>query len=200
MKESYYLSNSCVIKNQKVFKNETLVFESNEADFNAFAKATYKNLQLEYPKFFKMDGLSKLAFLASEFLLSDKNEADNIALLFANKSASLDTDLKHQESIQDKDNFFPSPAIFVYTLANICIGEVSIRHRLKSESAFFCSENYQSEFMFNYANYLLQNQKADKVLCGWAEFLNNEYQAVFYLVEKQGTKEHTIKEIENLFK
>lgn len=200
MKESYYLSNSCVIKNQKVFKNETLVFESNEADFNAFAKATYKNLQLEYPKFFKMDGLSKLAFLASEFLLSDKNEADNIALLFANKSASLDTDLKHQESIQDKDNFFPSPAIFVYTLANICIGEVSIRHRLKSESAFFCSENYQSEFMFNYANYLLQNQKADKVLCGWAEFLNDDYQAVFYLVEKQGTKEHTINEIENLFK
>ena len=189
-----------MIKNQKVFKNETLVFESGEADFNVFAKATYKNLQLEYPKFFKMDGLSKLAFLASEFLLSDKNEADNIALLFANKSASLDTDLKHQESIQDKDNFFPSPAIFVYTLANICIGEVSIRHRLKSESAFFCSENYQSEFMFNYANYLLQNQKADKVLCGWAEFLNNEYQAVFYLVEKQGTKEHTIKEIENLFK
>ena len=200
MKESYYISNSCVIKNQKVFKNETLVFESNEADFNAFAKATYKNLQLEYPKFFKMDGLSKLAFLASEFLLSDKNEADNIALLFANKSASLDTDLKHQESIQDKDNFFPSPAIFVYTLANICIGEVSIRHRLKSESAFFCSENYQSEFMFNYANYLLQNQKADKVLCGWAEFLNDDYQAVFYLVEKQGTKEHTINEIENLFK
>jgi len=200
VKESYYISNSCVIKNQKVFKNETLVFESGEADFNAFAKAIYKNLQLEYPKFFKMDGLSKLAFLASEFLLSDKNEADNIALLFANKSASLDTDLKHQESIQDKDNFFPSPAIFVYTLANICIGEVSIRHRLKSESAFFCSENYQTEFMLNYTNYLLQNQKADKVLCGWAEFLNDEYQAVFYLVEKQGTKEHTIKEIENLFK
>ncbi|RRJ90598.1 3-oxoacyl-ACP synthase [Paenimyroides tangerinum] len=200
MKESYYISNSCVIKNQKVFKNETLVFESNEADFNAFAKATYKNLQLEYPKFFKMDGLSKLAFLASEFLLSDKNEADNIALLFANKSASLDTDLKHQESIQDKDNFFPSPAIFVYTLANICIGEVSIRHQLKSESAFFCSENYQTEFMLNYTNYLLQNQKADKVLCGWAEFLNDDYQAVFYLIEKQGTKEHTINEIENLFK
>lgn len=189
-----------MIENQKVYKSETLVFESDEADFNAFAKATYKRLQLVYPKFFKMDGLSKLAFLASEFLLSDKNEADNIALLFANKSASLDTDLKHQESIQDKDNFFPSPAIFVYTLANICIGEVSIRHQLKSESAFFCSEKYQTEFMVNYANYLLQNQKADKVLCGWVEFLNDDYKAVFYLIEKQGTKKHTINEIENLFK
>lgn len=199
MKESYYISNSCVIKNQKVFKNEALVFESENTDFNAFAKATYKNLQLEYPKFFKMDGLSKLAFLASEYLLSDKNEADNIALLFANKSASLDTDLKHQESIQDKENFFPSPAIFVYTLANICIGEVSIRHQLKSESAFFCSDKYQTEFMSNYTNYLLENQKADKVLCGWVDFLKNEYNAVFYLVEKQGQIVHNQKEIEKIF-
>lgn len=199
MKQTYYISNSCVIKNNVVFNNDALAFESDAGNFTTFAKAAYKNFEIEYPKFFKMDNLSKLAFLGSEMVLAKQQEKENIALLFANKSASLDTDLKHQESIQDKENFFPSPAIFVYTLANICIGEVSIRHQLKTESAFFCSESYQPAFMMNYANYLLDNNKATKVLCAWVENINESYEAVFYLVEKQGKKQHTITEIEKIF-
>lgn len=199
MKQTYYISNSCVIKNNVVFNNDALAFESDAGNFTTFAKAAYKNFEIEYPKFFKMDNLSKLAFLGSEMVLAKQQEKENIALLFANKSASLDTDLKHQESIQDKENFFPSPAIFVYTLANICIGEVSIRHQLKTESAFFCSESYQPAFMMNYANYLLDKNKATKVLCAWVENINESYEAVFYLVEKQGKKQHTITEIEKIF-
>lgn len=199
MKQTYYISNSCVIKNNVVFNNDALAFESDAGNFTTFAKAAYKNFEIEYPKFFKMDNLSKLAFLGSEMALAKQQEKENIALLFANKSASLDTDLKHQESIQDKENFFPSPAIFVYTLANICIGEVSIRHQLKTESAFFCSESYQPAFMMNYANYLLDKNKATKVLCAWVEIINESYEAVFYLVEKQGKKQHTITEIEKIF-
>lgn len=199
MKQTYYISNSCVIKNNVVFNNDALAFESDAGNFTTFAKAAYKNFEIEYPKFFKMDNLSKLAFLGSEMVLANQQEKENIALLFANKSASLDTDLKHQESIQDKENFFPSPAIFVYTLANICIGEVSIRHQLKTESAFFCSESYQPAFMMNYANYLLDKNKATKVLCAWVEIINESYEAVFYLVEKQGKKQHTITEIEKIF-
>lgn len=199
MKQTYYISNSCVIKNNVVFNNDALAFESDAGNFTTFAKAAYKNFEIEYPKFFKMDNLSKLAFLGSEMVLAKQQEKENIALLFANKSASLDTDLKHQESIQDKENFFPSPAIFVYTLANICIGEVSIRHQLKTESAFFCSESYQPAFMMNYANYLLDKNKATKVLCAWVEIINESYEAVFYLVEKQGKKQHTITEIEKIF-
>ena len=53
------------------------------------------------------------------------------AIVFANRSSSLDTDFKYQESINSQENYFPSPAVFVYTLPNICVGEISIKHQLK---------------------------------------------------------------------
>ncbi|MBX9448628.1 MAG: hypothetical protein KL787_02435 [Taibaiella sp.] len=64
---------------------------------------------------------------------------------FANQSSSLDTDIRHQNSIQDPGQFYPGPAIFVYTLPNIAIGEVSIRHQLQTESMFLIQEVYDRE-------------------------------------------------------
>ena len=117
-----------------------------------------------------MDNLSKLAFLTAELLLKSEiseEQENNIALVFANKSSSLDTDVKYQDSIVDSENYFPSPAVFVYTLPNICIGEISIKHQLKSENTFFIFDSFDSEFMTNYSNLLLNTNKAEKVLCGW---------------------------------
>ena len=74
MKQTYYISNSCVIKNNVVFNNDALAFESDAGNFTTFAKAAYKNFEIEYPKFFKMDNLSKLAFLGSEMVLAKYKE------------------------------------------------------------------------------------------------------------------------------
>jgi len=156
-------------------------------------------LNISYPKFYKMDDLCKLAFIASELLLQNETEKD-IALLFSNNEASLDTDLKHQQSIQNLENYYPSPAVFVYTLPNISIGEVSIRHELKSESAFFVAEKYQTEYLHKYAEYLLKTNKAQKVLCGWTHFLEGDYKADFYLVEKMGILEHSKEQINDITK
>ena len=65
-----------------------------------------------------MDNLCKLAFLSAEIVLNDSDilkEERNVALVFSNNASSLDTDRKHQEAINDKDNYYPSPAVFVYT-------------------------------------------------------------------------------------
>ena len=157
---------------------------------------------MNYPKFFKMDNLSKLAFIGSELLLKsvvDATTENNIALLFANKSSSLDTDVKYQNSISDDENYFPSPAVFVYTLPNICLGEIAIKNQLKSENSFFIFEAFNSEFMMNYANVLLDTKKADKVLCGWVEYFNEEYKAFLYLVTNEGTTKHNKNNIDKAF-
>lgn len=146
-----------------------------------------------------MDDLSKLAFLAADILLkvSDKNE--HIAIILSNRASSLDSDRRHQASISDKTNYFPSPSVFVYTLPNIGIGEISIRHQLHSESAFFVFEYFNPEPLFTNADYLLQNGKADKVLCGWVDFDNNNYEAFLYLVSENGNIAHIPKEILRLY-
>jgi len=182
--------------------NGEIVFKTDSVDFSDFSKKAYHNFQMNYPKFFKMDNLSKLAFIGAELLLNkviNANSENNIALLFANKSSSLDTDVKYQNSISDAENYFPSPAVFVYTLPNICLGEIAIKNQLKSENSFFIFEAFNSEFMMNYANVLLNTNKAEKVLCGWVDYFNEEYKAFLYLVTNEGTTEHNKINIEQAF-
>jgi len=197
-----YIRSFCTIQKNTVFLNGEAVFTTEEDSFAGFSKKAYQHFEINYPKFFKMDNLSKLAFLGAELLLAtaDENSAEsNTALVFANKSSSLDTDVKYQNSISDSENYYPSPAVFVYTLPNICLGEISIKHQLKSENSFFIFADYDPVFMENYCNILLETQKADKVLCGWVEYYNEEYKAFLYLVDKKGGTEHNHKQLKKLY-
>lgn len=185
----------CSIQNNEIILDGNSVFKIESTTFSDFSKQGYQNFEINYPKFFKMDSLSKLAFLGAELLLKNENsesKENNIALVFANNSSSLDTDVKYQNSISDPENYFPSPAVFVYTLPNICLGEISIRHQLKSENSFFIFDAFNPAFMANYAKMLLDSKKADKVLCGWVEYYDEEYKAFLYLVAKEGNLEHKI--------
>ena len=203
MEAKYNIQKVCTLSNEGLKVDGVAVMANSSDTFSEFAKRIYKHYEMSYPKFFKMDNLSKLAFLASEIVLSGfvkEGEENNIALIFANQSASLDTDVKHQESIADKENYFPSPAVFVYTLANICIGEVSIKHKLNSENAFFVFDSFQAPFMHTYTVQLLKTDKADKVLCGWVELYQDNYKAVVYLVDKQENGvQHQIENINQIF-
>jgi hypothetical protein len=190
-----HIQSICTIQNNEIILDGVSIFKLEPTLFSDFSKKAYQNFEINYPKFFKMDSLSKLAFLGAELLL--KNEIDtekenNIALVFANNSSSLDTDVKYQNSISDPENYFPSPAVFVYTLPNICLGEISIRHQLKSENSFFIFDAFNPAFMANYAKVLLDSNKADKVLCGWVEYYDEEYKAFLYLVAREGNLEHKI--------
>ena len=134
MKEKSHIKSYCSIKNNEISLNNSVIYKDESDSFIAFIKAAYKAENTKYPKFFKMDNLSKLAFLAADVLLKNENlnpEIDNdIAIVFSNKASSLDTDRKHQQSIQNKESYYPSPAVFVYTLPNTCIGEISIKYKL----------------------------------------------------------------------
>jgi hypothetical protein len=198
-----YIKSFCTIQNNQVLLNGEVVFSLKPTAFSDFSKKTYQHLEMNYPKFFKMDNLSKLAFLGAELLLKTESNAsteNNTALVFANKSSSLDTDVKYQNSISDPENYYPSPAVFVYTLPNICLGEISIKHQLKSENSFFIFANYNPEFMEKYSSILLETQKADKVLCGWVEYYNEDYKAFLYLVDKEGEIEHNQEILKKLYK
>ncbi|MDH6251312.1 hypothetical protein M2347_001039 [Chryseobacterium sp. H1D6B] len=172
---------SCSIENSKITVNEKVIFESRSAIFSDFAKEAYKSLELNYPKFHKMDNLSKLAFLSAEMILKDQDNS-RTALVFANNSSSLDTDFKYQESINSQDDYFPSPAVFVYTLPNICVGEISIKHKMQTENAFFVLAEFDEDFLNTYSHQLLISGKADKVLCGWVELYQENYTAFVYLL------------------
>lgn len=202
MTQKTYIQSYVTIQNNEIVLNGASVFKIEPTNFADFSKQAYRNFDIQYPKFFKMDALSKLAFLGAELLLSpitSSEQENNIALVLANKSSSLDTDVKYQESISDKENYYPSPAVFVYTLPNICLGEISIRHQLKSENSFFIFDVFNTEFISNYSNILLDSDKADIVLCGWVEFFNDDYKAFLCTISKEENTKYINETINTLY-
>ncbi len=185
--------NSAFLRDEHVFSNEAA--STPDELLNSF----YRALDPGYLKFFKMDNLSKLGFLATELLLKDiaiseKYKAQEVALLISNSSSSLDTDFKYWEANKQ----VPSPALFVYTLPNILLGELCIRHKIKGENSFFVSEQFDSGFIHNYAEALFEEGNTKACICGWVEILKNEYRAFLYLVEKNATENSVAHSIENI--
>jgi hypothetical protein len=181
-----YISASCVINNGIVYKNDAVIFENIDLISSDFLVAVYKYFEIKYPKFYKMDNLSKLGWLATEILLkdsfaADKCKSEDVAVVFSNANASLDTDVKYIETTKD----MASPALFVYTLPNIVIGEICIRHQFKGENAFFISPTFDAEFLAQYVTNLINNNILQACICGWVEYVQDEYKAVLFLVEKE---------------
>lgn len=200
---NYHISHFVKLDSSSIWIDGQLEMEAPKTTFTDFAKLAYQQFDLQYPKFFKMDKLSKLAFLSAELILEKVIKADqenNIALVFSNQSASLDTDVNYQNTISNRNEYYPSPSMFVYTLPNICIGEISIKHHLQTENIFFVTDVFDAELMFSYAEAILNKGKADQVLCGWVELYQENYHSFVYLVGKEGKEVHTIENINNLHK
>jgi hypothetical protein len=208
MKETFYISAFCRLKEGKVNVNHSITFSEEQAlKPEDFLRAAYKHYQLSYSKFYKMDGLCKLGFVASELLMRNNNlcekyKSEDIAIILSNNSSSLDVDTLHQHSISDSGNYFPSPSVFVYTLPNILVGEIAIRNKIKGENTFFIFDKFDPAFMCPYVNYLLATGKAEACIAGWVEYYGDSYEAFLYTVERtEGVLKtpHTKEELINLY-
>ena len=198
-----YITSSCVIRNHTVVKNGVRIFEGGEEGLPEFLRSLYDRFSGQYPKFHKMDLLSKLGWVAAEILLQGVPVADytpeDTGVVLANTSSSLDTDEKYADTMKD----IASPALFVYTLPNIVIGEISIRNKFKGENAFFISSSFDIPFMTAYVQQLLDGGAIAVAVCGWLEQYHNGYEAALYLVEKQprgGAVPFTAEEAEKLYR
>ncbi len=184
----------CHIKHNSVFVNGQCLYELPEnEDLTAFLGELYKKIPLNYPKFFKMDQQCKLGILATEFLMRNIPEFESFdtketALVFSNKASSLESDRKHLKTISDKENYFPSPAVFVYTLANIVMGEIAIKHQISGENAFFISETFDPELMYRYSDILLEQQLATTVIAGWINVDGKSAEAFVYCLKNLNFK------------
>lgn len=158
---------------------------------NAMLTELYRAHVGDYPKFFKMDTLCKLGFVASEMLLKDEGEErfvprEDRAVVLFNKTASLQADTNYQATIQDPENFFPSPAAFVYTLPNIVTGEIAIRNKYYGETSFIVIESCDAQIMARQLMNAFQDPMTQSILGGWLDCTDeNHFEARLFLIEKQ---------------
>ena len=165
-----------VLDHQKLWEgnqnaNEKLE-EQEGAGHHSLLTSLYKQMIGNYPKFYKMDGLSRLGFVASEILLNaEKGDTDKErAIIFFNHSSSIASDRNYKESINDKDNYFPSPSIFVYTLPNIVTGEIAIRNHFHGETSFFILPNKDERMMEEILQASCRDAQSKSFLTGWIDY------------------------------
>ncbi len=198
-----YITSYCHIRQQILAYNGKVIYKNNQGNLESFLTEAFQLLKMSYPKFYKMDRLSKLGFLASELLMrsnttKQKYSPNQIALVLANSHSSLDTDVRYLESTKT----LASPSLFVYTLPNIVAGEICIRHGLKGENAFFVQPAFDPGQMTQYVDQVMATQKTEMCMAGWVDVMGEHHDVFLYLAEKErnGTaKEHTKAELQKLY-
>ncbi len=145
----------------------------------------YKQHIGDYPKFYKMDGLCRLAFVASELLLQDfrtaetgkaeraeASELTSTDVLIFNRNSSIAADREHIATISDPGNYYPSPSVFLYTLPNILTGEIAIRNGFTGETSLFiaedggvCDEILEASMAYT---------DASRILAGWIDYRDDD--------------------------
>ena len=156
---------------------------------------------MKYPKFHKMDDMSKLGLVANEFLLSDINfeqwNDDATGIFLQTENGCLTTDIEHQETISKNA---VSPAVFVYTLPSIVIGEITIKNKWFGESALFVDECSKLTNLVAYCRGMFHDNKVEKAIVGFIDAYNNNYIAKFAVVEKfKETPEIELETLTELF-
>jgi hypothetical protein len=197
-----FISGASIIRQQAIYLQDNCVFEDRSVNLDDFLLKAYETLKPEYPKFYKMDRLSKLGFLASEVLLRrypvKQYPPSSVALVLSNAHASLDTDVKYSEASMTA----PSPALFVYTLPNIVAGEICIRNGIKGENAFFVTPAFDPALLADFVGQVLQSSHTQACLAGWIDVMGPHHDVFLYLAEKQkgnSAVDHTAEQIKKLY-
>jgi hypothetical protein len=163
----------------------------------------FRQLERPYPKFFKMDLLCKWAWLGAEILLAEKEgfiyegiDKTRIVVVLSTSHGCIEVDKGYQQTLAT----IPSPALFVYTLPNIMLGEICIHHGIKGEQLCMVSDAFDSEELFFSVNDLLTNKGMDACLCGWVDATAEATDLCLFWVTRSGSgKPFTQEQLEQLY-
>jgi len=151
--------------------------------------AIYKRYVDDYPKFYKMDPLSRLGFVATELLLKAEGErkdtpSEDRAVILFNRSSSIQADRKYLASIIDPEDYFPSPSVFVYTLPNIVTGEIAMRNLYHGETSFYITDERNDEQIKQTLIASFADKKTKSIVGGWIDYQDDShFEADIYITE-----------------
>ena len=191
-----------ILDQRKLWEGKEELGEQEGQEHHSLLTSLYKQMIGNYPKFYKMDGLSRLGFVASEILLNaEKGDTDverreeegerlleERAIIFFNHSSSIASDRNYKESINDKNNYFPSPSIFVYTLPNIVTGEIAIRNHFHGETSFFILPDKDERMMEEILQASCRDAQSKSFLTGWIDYEDERHFEADLKIKKMRNK------------
>lgn len=167
---------------------EELIESSGAQDF---LTSIYKRYIDDYPKFYKMDKLCRLGFVASELLLRAEgaprfSACAGRAIVLFNHTSSILSDRRFIASIADSDNYYPSPSVFVYTLPNIVTGEIAMRNHYHGETSFYILAHQDQLLMEKILEVSFADEKTESIIGGWVDYQSdNDYKADIQIIKRK---------------
>jgi len=77
-------------------------------------------------------------------------------------------------------------------------GEICIRHHFKGENAFFVMADFDTPFLKQQVDYLLDKNILQASICGWIDVLGQDHRAELFLIEKVKKENTKVFSIENM--
>lgn len=149
----------------------------------------YKSHVANYPRFYKMDMLGRLGFIATELLLNAEGkerfvENSDHAVIFIGRSGSIVADKVYYKTIKDSKDYFPSPERFVYTLPNISTGKIAIRNHYHGETTYYSIAKKDESMINQIVRSAFLDTDTQSVVGGWLECEEeNKFEADLYITE-----------------
>ncbi len=160
--------NEVVVDGQKI---------ATQAEGKQLLKELYKNHIGDYQKFYKMDVLTRLTFVASELLIKAASNAEDavssgaegLSVILFNRSSSIVADKQFVETINNEANYYPSPSAFLYTLPNLTTGEIAIRNHFTGETSFYILPEKNEDMMNNIIRISFIDKDTTAIIGGWVD-------------------------------
>jgi hypothetical protein len=166
------------------------------------ASGVYRALGGQYPKFFKMDSLSKWGWLGAEALLMEGDQPlyegidlSQIAVVIHTTDGCLEVDKRYAETLQN----IPSPALFVYTLPNIMLGEICIRHGFTGEQLCRVVENFDAAWLLPEVRTLLLGGRASHCLFGKVDATDGYHDVCLFWADSETIQELTAEQLQVVY-
>jgi len=156
----------------------------------ALLTSIYRRYIGDYPRYYKMDLLSRLGFVASELLLGGEDRqrfraCDDRAVILFNYSSSICADRSYLETIGNRDNCCPSPSLFVYTLPNIVTGEIAMRNRYHGETSFYILPQRDETVIRQVQQAAFRDPATHSMISGWIDCQDEaHFEADLYILQQ----------------
>jgi len=175
---------------------------SSTGDIDQDLTNAWAAMKVELPRFVRMDRNSKLVsiaaapFFTAEGIIT-KYPKDRIGMVIMGTHGSMETDQRYLDQLLAENH--ASPGLFVYTLPNIAMGELSIQHGLHGSGLCLLSEAPDVGQLRDACEILLRDHDMEAVICGWANIFAGSAVATFMVVTtgKEGNWDND--ELERIF-
>lgn len=152
-------------QNEKIFLDGNLKATApKDLSIEEILNFHFRQENISYAKYFKMDLSSRLGFLAS-YMLSKNFEIENsdtTGIVLSTCHGSLAVDKAFEQSRHE----IPSPALFVYTLPNIALGEICIYHKIKGPQVCLMEEIFNPELLAATTKDFFERERASALFLG----------------------------------